>query len=89
MRRVGWLVIAAGLACSAPTGKQGTGTGFSTDRAVLYHSTGDGQWTALKPSPLNAVNRIDIIWGFSASDVYMGGYSDPNRAGAILHGTPN
>lgn len=60
---------------------------FSTDKAVVYHSTGDGQWTALQLH--NAVTRIDVIWGSSASDVYMGGYSDANKAGAFLHGTPN
>jgi hypothetical protein len=62
---------------------------FTTDKAVLYHSTGDGQWTALQVPGQYAINRIDIIWGSSASDVYMGGYSDPDRVGVVLHGTPN
>lgn len=62
---------------------------FTTDKAVLYHSIGDGQWTELQVPGQYAINRIDIIWGASASDVYMGGYSDPNKAGVILRGTPN
>jgi hypothetical protein len=62
---------------------------FSTDRGLVYHSTGDGQWTALPQGLQNAVTRIDVIWGSSASDVYMGGYSDPYSAGTFLHGTPN
>ena len=62
---------------------------FTTDKAVLYHSTGDGRWTALQVPGQYGINRIDIIWGSSASDVYMGGYSSPNSAGVLLHGTPN
>jgi hypothetical protein len=62
---------------------------FTTDRAVVYHSTGDGQWPALQLPLQFGVTRIDVIWGSSASDVYMGGYADAYKAGAFLHGTPN
>ena len=62
---------------------------FSTDKAVVYHSTGDGQWPVLQLPLQFGVTRIDVIWGSSASDVYMGGYADAYKAGAFLHGTPN
>jgi len=62
---------------------------FMNDHAVLYQSTGDGQWTPVTlPFDLQ-LTRIDVVWGSSATDVYLGGYSYGLDVGTVVHGTAN
>ena len=57
-------------------------------KAVLYRSTGDGQWSPVAlPAAAGSTSLIKAVWGSSASDVYLGGFATTGPL--LLHGTPN
>ena len=56
-----------------------------SDAAALYHTTGDGVWTAV-PLDVPGLLTLDCIWGSSARDVYLAVTTNQFTA-ALLHGT--
>jgi hypothetical protein len=59
------------------------------DRGVFYHSTGDGQWSSVTLPVEIQLGAINVVWGSSATDVYVGGYAFSTDAGTVVHGTAN
>lgn len=60
----------------------------ASNKSVLYRSIGDGQWSAVTMPAEIAGGMVRVIWGSSASNVYLGGFGTTSTA-ILLQGTPN
>ena len=60
---------------------------IANSRTAFYHSTGDGQWTPVTlPDAIGTGGMVSVVWGSSASEVYVGGYSTSVTA-VVLQGS--
>jgi hypothetical protein len=60
---------------------------IANSRTAFYRSTGDGQWTPVTlPDAIGTGGMVSVVWGVSASEVYVGGYSTSVTA-VLLQGS--
>jgi hypothetical protein len=60
---------------------------INNSRTAFYHSTGDGQWTPVTlPDAIGTGGMVYVVWGVSATEVYVGGFSTSVTA-VLLQGS--